>query len=60
MGKLEKDLEVYIEELGSEVVKDAIAVEREIEKDVVGVEKELQKDLTGLEKEIEKDLGFRR
>ena len=60
VGRLEKDLEVYIEELGAEVVKDAIAVEKEIEKDVVGVEKEIEKDLTGLEKELEKDLGLSR
>lgn len=60
VGRLERDLEVYIEELGAEVVKDAIAVEKEIEKDVVGVEKEIEKDLTGLEKELEKDLGLSR
>lgn len=58
VGRLELDLEKYLEELGAEVVRDAVAVEKEIEKDVVGVEKELEKDLTGLEQELERDLGL--
>lgn len=38
-----------------EILKDAVAVEKEIEKDVLAVEREIEKDVIAVEQEFEKD-----